>query len=102
MGIELASEVSRAGSSACRRCDLPGQVGCLLRAALPGKTVTAQDPASLDLLDLLQRRQRLVVIVLAKAGILLVTGSQIAEPTRPHCESDLANAPLTMALETWS
>ena len=66
-GTELASQVSRAGYSACPGCDLPGQLDCLPRASLPGQAVAGQDPASLDLLDLLQRRQRSFVIVVHKA-----------------------------------
>src|SRR4029077_10041380 len=54
--------VSRPGLSTCPGRDLPGQLDGLLRTSLPGKTVTGQDPASLDRLDLFQRGQGPVVI----------------------------------------
>src|SRR5580704_12162599 len=50
----------RAGLSPCPGRDLPGQLDGLLRTSLPGKTVTGQDPASVDRLDLFQRGQGLV------------------------------------------
>src|SRR5689334_24675659 len=61
--IEFFSPVSRAGLSTCPGRDLPGQLDGLLRTSLPGKTVTGQDPASLDRLDLFQRGQGPVVIL---------------------------------------
>ena len=39
--------LGRAGFSPCLGRGLPGQLDGLLRTALPGKTVTGQDPASL-------------------------------------------------------
>src|SRR5579872_597546 len=57
------SPASRAGLSTCEGRGLPGQLDGLLRTALPGKTVTGQHPASLDRLDLFQRRQGPVVIL---------------------------------------
>src|ERR1700722_6756737 len=61
--IKFFSPVSRAGLSTCPGRDLPGQLHGLLRTSLPGKTVSGQDPASLDRLDLFQRGQRATVIV---------------------------------------
>ena len=60
--IKFFSPVGRAGLSTCPGRDLPGQLDGLLRTSLPGKTVTGQDPASLDRLDLFQRGQGPVVI----------------------------------------
>ncbi len=60
-------QVGRAGHSSCPGCDLPGQLDGLLRTSLPGKTVSGQDPASLDQLNLLQRRQRQFVIIVHEA-----------------------------------
>src|SRR5258708_30843264 len=61
--IKFFSPVSRAGLSTCPGRDLPGQLDGLLGTSLPGKTVTGQDPASLDRLDLSQRGQGPVVIL---------------------------------------
>src|SRR5271170_4764301 len=61
--IKFFSPVSRAGLSTCSGRDLPGQLDGLLRTSLPGKTVTGQDPASVDRLDLFQRGQGPVVIL---------------------------------------
>src|SRR5579862_9486059 len=54
--------------SMCPVLELPGQLDGLLRASLPGKTVTGQDPASLDRLDLVQRGQGPVVIFVHEPG----------------------------------
>jgi hypothetical protein len=64
--IKFFSPMSRAGLSTCPGCDLPGQLDGLLRTSFPGKTVTGQDPASLDRLDLFQRGQSPVVILVQK------------------------------------
>src|SRR5580698_10594691 len=62
--IKVLSPVSHAAAlSTCPGRDLPGQPDGLLRTALPGKTVSGQDPAGVDRLDLLQRGQGLVVIL---------------------------------------
>jgi hypothetical protein len=68
--IEASSLMSSgcAGHSACPGYGPPGQLEGPLRASLPGKTVTGQDPASLNQLDLLQRRQRSFVIVVHEAA----------------------------------
>ena len=52
--IKFFSAVSRPALSTCPGRDLPGQPDGLLRTSLPGKTVTGQDPACLDRLDLFQ------------------------------------------------
>src|SRR6185437_892699 len=61
--IKFFSPVSRADLSTCPGRGLPGEIDGLLRTSLPGKTVTGQDPASLDRLDLFQRGQGPVVIL---------------------------------------
>jgi hypothetical protein len=50
----VTGDLGRADCSACAGCDLPGQVDGLLRTSFPGKTVSGQDPASFDQLDLVQ------------------------------------------------
>src|SRR5258707_5848815 len=72
--IKFFSPVSRAGLSTCPGRDLPGQLDGLLRTSLPGKTVTGQDPASLDRLDLFQRGQGPVVILVQEPGEQLRPG----------------------------
>src|SRR6185437_8660537 len=62
--IKFFSPVSRADLSTCPGRGLPGEIDGLLRTSLPGKTVTGQDPASLDRLDLFQRGQGPVVILI--------------------------------------
>src|ERR1700754_4087506 len=72
--IKFFSPVSRAGPSICPGRDLPGQRDGLLRTSLPGKTVTGQDPASIDRLDLFQRDQGPVVILVYEPGEQLRPG----------------------------
>src|SRR5260370_40102952 len=66
--IKFFSPVSRAGLSPCPGRDLPGLLDGLLRASLPGKTVSGQDPAGVDRLDLVQRGQGPVVILVHEPG----------------------------------
>src|ERR1700740_1518227 len=76
------SPVSRAGLSACPGRGLPGQLDGLLRTSLPGKTVTRQDPASLDRLDLLERGQGPVVILVQEPGEQLRPGLAVGKAER--------------------
>src|SRR5208282_4555648 len=76
------SPVSRAGFSACPGRDLPGQLDGLLRTSLPGKTVTGQDPAGPDRLDLFQRGQGPVVILVQEPGEQLRAGLAVGQAER--------------------
>src|SRR6201993_2246710 len=76
------SPVSRAGLSTCPGGDLPGQLDGLLRASLPGKTVTGQDPASFDRLDLSQRGQGPIVILVQEPGEQLRPGLAVGKAER--------------------
>src|SRR5579864_5292154 len=80
--IKFFSPVSRAGLSTCPGRDLPGQLDGLLRASLPGKTVTGQDPASLDRLDLFQRGQGPVVILVHEPRGQLWPGLAVGKAER--------------------
>src|ERR1700745_3400453 len=62
--------------------DLPGQLDGLLRTSLPGKTVTGQDPASPDRLDLFQRGQGPVVILVQEPGEQLRPGLAVGKAER--------------------
>ena len=82
-GVEVAAEVVVAGAgvgeqvpglSTCPGRGLTGQLDSLLRTSLPGKTVTGQDPASLDRLDHFQRGQGPVVILVQEPGEQLRPG----------------------------
>ena len=72
--IKFFSPASRVGLSIFPGRDLPGQLDGLLRTSLPGKTVTGQDPASLERLDLFQRSQGPVVILVQEPGEQLRPG----------------------------
>jgi hypothetical protein len=80
--IKFFSPVSRAGLSTCPGRDLPGQLDGLLRTSLPGKTVTGQDPASLDRLDLFQRGQGPVVILVQEPREQLRPGLAVGKAER--------------------
>src|SRR5579859_3145326 len=68
--------------STCPGRDLPGQLDGLLRTSLPGKTVTGQDPASRDRLDLFQRGQGPVVILVHEPGEQLRPGLAMGQAER--------------------
>src|SRR5580698_7524929 len=72
----------RAGLSTCPALDLPGQLDGLLRTALPGKTVTGQDPACLDRLDLFQGGQGPVVILVQEPREQLRPGLAVRKAER--------------------
>ena len=88
--IKFFSPVSRAGLSTCPGRDLPGQLDGLLRTSLPGQTVTGQDPASVDRLDLFQRGQGPVVILVHEPRGQLRPG-QVERPARLPGETNLIN-----------